>query len=160
VQALHYLGAGEIGWRQIPDPKILDPTDTIVRPLAVAACDLDRVIVDGKAPFEAPFVLGHEFTGEVIAHGEAVTNIRVGDVVLASFQPSCGTCRACQRGYTAACEQVPPTAMYGIGNVCGEWSGALAEAVRVPWADFNLRRLPVGVTPAAAASASDNFADG
>jgi len=160
MQALHYLGKAHLRWQELPDAALVDPTDAIVRPLAVAACDLDRQIFAGTAPFEPPFVIGHEFTGEVLARGERVTSIGVGDVVLASFQPSCGTCVQCQRGNSAACTQVPPTSMYGIGEVCGAWSGALADAVRVPWADFNLRRLPHGVTPLAAASASDNFADG
>ena len=160
MQALHYLGKSQLGWQDIPDAKLTSPTDAIVRPLAVAACDLDRSIFAGTAPFKPPFVIGHEFTGEVIARGEHVRSIDVGDIVLASFQPSCGTCEPCKRGNSAACAEVPPTSMYGIGEAAGEWSGALADAIRVPWANFNLRRLPKNVTPVAAASASDNFADG
>ena len=160
MQALHYLGNAQLRWQDIPDAALIDPTDAIVRPLAVAACDIDRAIVGGAVPFKPPFVIGHEFTGEVIARGDAVTSIDVGDVVLASFQPSCGGCDQCNRGHSAACSKVLPTSMYGVGEVAGEWSGALADAVRVPWADFNLRRLPKNVTPVAAASASDNFADG
>src|SRR5215467_11754446 len=95
-----------------------------------------------------------------VATGEQVRAIEVGDVVLASFQPSCGACAPCQRHHSAACAEVVPTAMYGIGKIGGDWPGALADAIRVPWADVNLRRLPRGVAPAAAASASDNFADG
>jgi alcohol dehydrogenase len=159
MQALHYIGDRALEWREIPDATLIEPTDAIVRPLAVAACDLDRTIVDGQGPFPAPFVLGHEFVGVVTACGDAVDAIDVGTVVLASFQPSCGSCTACRAGLTAACVRVPPTSMYGIGSVAGEWSGAFADAVRVPWADFNLRRLPDNVEPAAAASASDNFAD-
>jgi alcohol dehydrogenase len=160
MQALHYLGNAQLRWQGVPDATLVNPTDAIVRPLAVAACDLDRQIVADAAPFKPPFVIGHEFTGEVLACGEYVTALDVGDVVLASFQPSCGRCEPCKRGYSAACTEVPPTSMYGIGEAAGKWSGALADAVRVPWADFNLRRLPNGVTPVAAASASDNFADG
>ena len=160
MQALHYLGKAQLRWQDIPDATLIETTDAIVRPLAVAACDLDRSIFAGTAPFKPPFVIGHEFAGEVIARGEHVTAVDVGDIVLASFQPSCGACVNCQRGNSAACTEVPPTSMYGIGEAAGEWSGALADAVRVPWANFNLRRLPNGVTPVAAASASDNFADG
>jgi alcohol dehydrogenase len=160
MQALHYLGKSQLRWQDVPDATLVNPTDAIVRPLAVAACDLDRSIFAGTAPFKPPFVIGHEFTGEVIACGEHVTGISTGDIVLASFQPSCGACAPCKRGNSAACTEVPPTSMYGIGEAAGHWSGALADAVRVPWADFNLRRLPMGVTPVAAASASDNFADG
>jgi len=151
MQALHYLGnalgPAQLRWQDVPDAALVNPGDALVRPLAVAACDLDRSIVDGNAPFKPPFVLGHEFTGEVIARGEQVTAIDVGDIVLASFQPSCGACEPCKRGHTAACAAVAPTSMYGIGEAAGVWSGAFADAVRVPWADFNLRRLPANVTP-------------
>jgi alcohol dehydrogenase len=160
MQALHYLGKSQLRWQEIPDAALRATTDAIVRPLAVAACDLDRSIFAGTAPFKPPFVIGHEFTGEVLARGADVTSVEVGDVVLASFQPSCGACVYCRRGNSAACTEVPPTSMYGIGETAGPWSGALADAVRVPWANFNLRRLPRGVSPVAAASASDNFADG
>src|SRR5262245_42078982 len=160
MHALHYLGGDRLAWREVPTPTLTEPTDAIVRPLAVAACDLDREIVAGRAPFPTPFVLGHEFAGEVVARGAAVKTLDVGDAVLASFQPSCGACAACRRGDTAACERAPRTSMYGIGSAGGDWSGALADAIRVPWADANLRRLPAGVSAAAAAAASDNLADG
>ena len=71
MQALHYLGKTQLRWQDIPDAALVDATDAIVRPLAVAACDLDRQIFAGTAPFEPPFVIGHEFTGEVLARGEA-----------------------------------------------------------------------------------------
>jgi len=160
MQALHYLGDGAIGWRDIPTPKLIEPTDAIVRPLAVAACDLDREIIAGRVPFPVPFVLGHEFVGVVTACGESVNSLRIGDRVLASFQPSCGECERCRRGDSAACMRVPRTSMYGIGAAGGDWSGAFADAIRVPWADINLRCLTSDVDAAAAASASDNFADG
>lgn len=160
MQALHHLGKHQLRWQEVSDATLVEGTDAIVRPLAVAGCDLDRSIVGGTAPFKPPFVLGHEFTGEVIACGDQVREIAVGDRVLASFQPSCGGCRPCHHGHSAACSVVAPTSMYGIGESAGQWSGAFADAVRVPWADFNLRRLPAGVSPVAAASASDNFADG
>ena len=160
MQALYYLGAGGIAWRDIETPTLREPTDAIVRPLAVAACDLDREIVAGRVPFPAPFVLGHEFVGELLACGEAVRSLAAGDRVLASFQPSCGACERCCRGDTAACMRVPRTSMYGIGAAGGDWSGAFADLIRVPWADVNLRRLSAGIDAAAAASASDNFADG
>lgn len=160
MQALHFRGKHQLRWQEVSDAIIVEGTYAIVRPLAVAACDLDRSIVGGTSPFKPPFVLGQEFTGEVIACGERVQEITVGDRVLASFQPSCGGCQPYHHGHSAACSAVPPTSMYGIGESAGQWSGAFADAVRVPWADFNLRRLPEGVSLVAAASASDKFADG
>src|SRR5262245_23140411 len=160
MHALHYLGGDRLAWREVPTPTLTEPTDAIVRPLAVAACDLDREIVSGRVPFPVPFVLGHELVGTVVARGDAAKDVEVGDVVLASFQPSCGACEPCLRGNSSVCARVPRTSMYGIGAAGGDWSGAFAAAIRIPWANYNLRRLPSGVTPEAAASASDNLADG
>src|SRR5262245_27637930 len=95
MRALHYLGMEGIAWRDIAPPVVNEATDAIVRPLAVAACDLDREIIAGRVPFPVPFVLGHEFAGEVLACGDAVASIAIGDRVLASFQPSCGACERC-----------------------------------------------------------------
>ena len=147
-------------WLEIPEPVIETTDDAIVRPLAVAACDLDRVILSERSPFPGSFALGHEFVGRVTAVGEKVTRLAVGDAVLASFQPSCGTCDPCGRAITSVCGSVPNGTMYGIGATGGDWGGALADAIRVPWADFNLLKLEDGDNLRAVASASDNLADG
>ncbi|MGE0622086.1 MAG: zinc-binding dehydrogenase [Pseudomonadales bacterium] len=160
MRALHYVESGRLEWRDIPSPTLESPADAIVRPIAVAACDLDRAIAGGTSPFPGPFVLGHEFCGEVIEVGDAVSDLAPGDVVIASFQPSCGTCPRCHRGHSSVCSNAPTTSMYGIGAAGGDWGGALSERVRVPWAGFNLRKLPVGIDPVAFASGSDNLADG
>lgn len=160
MQALFYLGNGNLAWRETAAAECQGPGEALVRPQAVAACDLDVGIVAGTSPFEPPFVLGHEFAGEVVAVGERVGRFRPGDKVAVSFQPSCGECRPCRRAFTAACAGVPHTAMYGIGAAGGEWGGALADLVRVPYADVMLQPLPEGVTAAMAAGASDNMADG
>lgn len=160
MQALHYVEPGRLEWRAIPSPALQASTDAIVRPIAVAACDLDRAIAASASPFPGPFVLGHEFCGEVIEVGEAVRDLAPGDVVIASFQPSCGTCPRCQRGHSSVCGSAPTTSMYGIGAAGGDWGGVLTDRVRVPWAGFNLRTLPDGIDPVAFASGSDNLADG
>ena len=162
MQALFTTGKPDapLTWRETPTPDIDQATDAIVRPLAVAACDLDKSIVSGRSPFAAPFMLGHEFTGVVLKAGEGVSRIAAGDLVLASFQPSCGTCPRCETAMTSVCESVPNGTMYGIGPTGGDWGGALAEAIRVPWADNNLAPLPRGMDYAPIASASDNLADG
>jgi len=160
MQALHYVEPGRLEWRAVPSPTLEAPTDAIVRPIAVAACDLDRAIAARASPFPGPFVLGHEFCGEVIEVGEAVSELAPGDIVIASFQPSCGTCPRCHHGYSSVCSNAPTTSMYGIGAAGGDWGGALTSRVRIPWAGFNLRKLPDGVDPVAFASGSDNLADG
>jgi threonine dehydrogenase-like Zn-dependent dehydrogenase len=160
MQALHYIEPGRLEWRAISAPALEAPTDTIVRPIAVAACDLDRAIASGASPFPGPFIMGHEFCGEVMEVGEATGALTPGDIVIASFQPSCGTCPSCHRGHTSVCGNAPTTSMYGIGAAGGEWGGALTDRVRVPWAEFNLRKIPDGIDPIAIASGSDNLADG
>lgn len=159
MQALHYVGPRQLEWRPIPEPIIETKLDAIVAPLAVSMCDLDHNIVRGSAPFPGPFVLGHEFVGKVIKVGEAVTSVAVGDQVLASFQPSCGHCSACDTARSSVCREVPPTSMYGIGVAGGDWSGAMADSIRVPWADFNLRKIPSSISGRSLAPASDNLAD-
>lgn len=160
MQALHYVGPSVLEWREIEAPTLTSPHHAIIKPLAVAACDLDRNIVAGKSPFNGPFILGHEFTGEVISIGTEVKQLGVGDIVLASFQPSCGTCPRCGDGFSSVCSSVSKTSMYGIGTAGGDWAGALAELIQVPYADFNLRVIPPGLDVKALASASDNLADG
>ena len=159
MTALHYVAPGQVEWRDVPAPVMLDAHDALVEPVAVAACDLDPVIVRGGTPFPGPFVLGHEFVGRVRDVGDAVGNHEIDDLVLVSFQPSCGECVPCGRGHSASCSAVPPTSMYGVGAVSGDWGGAYADLIRVPYAGSNMIRLPEGVTPAQAASASDNLAD-
>ncbi len=162
MQALFATGnaADPLAWRELPSPALEAATDAIVRPLAVAACDLDRSIVDGRSPFPGEFALGHEFTAEVVEIGDDVTGLVPGDIVLASFQPSCGECPRCRRHFSSVCQAVPNGTMYGIGPTGGDWGGALADALRVPWADYNLARLPENCDPIRIASASDNVADG
>ena len=160
MQTLTYLAPGRLEWLETPSPRLGSASEALIRPLAVAACDLDAGIVGGRTPFTGPFPLGHEFAGEVIDIGDDVTDIAVGDRVAVAFQPSCGGCTPCQRGHTAACSIVPGTPMYGIGAAGGDWGGALADAVRVPYPAAMLAPLPTGVTPAMAAGASDNIADG
>lgn len=160
MKALHFLGPRKLEWREVPQPSIQGPHEALVRPLAVAACDLDLEMVAGRSPFPPPFILGHEFAGEIVEIGDEVSGFRIGEQVAVSFQPSCGSCPYCRLGHTAACGVLPGTPMYGIGAAGGDWGGALSELVRVPYAAAMMVPLPAGVTPEMAAGASDNVADG
>jgi threonine dehydrogenase-like Zn-dependent dehydrogenase len=160
MAALYFAGVQQLEWREAPLPTLSGPGEALVRPLAVAACDLDLGIVSGRSPFPAPFPMGHEFAAEIVELGDEVRAFTVGDVVAVAFQPSCGGCGPCRRGHSAACVVVPGTPMYGIGAAGGDWGGALADLVRVPFAEAMMVRLPDGATPAMAAGASDNIADG
>jgi alcohol dehydrogenase len=160
MQGLFFTGAGRLEWREAFMPRLEGPGEALVRPLAVAACDLDLGIVQGKSPFSPPFMLGHEFAGEIVEVGEDVCGFALGDRVAVAFQPSCGGCEPCRRGHSAACSVASGTPMYGIGEAGGNWGGALADVVRVPYAGAMMVPLPEGVSPAMAAGASDNVADG
>jgi alcohol dehydrogenase len=150
-----------IAWEEIETPKLLEPRDALVRPIAVARCDLDPAIAIGLYPMPAPFVMGHEMVGEVVAVGEAISNVHLGDKVIVPFQLSCMTCAPCLRGHTNACVNVPSGTAFGLGPHGGvDLGGALAELVRVPWADVMLIPLPEGMDPVVAAGIPDNVSDG
>ncbi|HEY3021315.1 MAG TPA: alcohol dehydrogenase catalytic domain-containing protein [Solirubrobacteraceae bacterium] len=161
MRALTYTGPRALEWREAPEPRVAGDGEALVRPLAVATCDLDDLIVSGRAPFPAPFVLGHEGVAEVVETGDAVTSVRPGDRVVVPFQISCGTCAACRQGRTGNCEAVPFAATYGFGfGPDGtRWGGFLADLVHVPFADAMLVPVPGGLAPELAAGASDNLTD-
>jgi threonine dehydrogenase-like Zn-dependent dehydrogenase len=159
MRALFYLAPGQLEWRDSPEPALLTGSDALVRPLAVATCDLDTALIGGRAPFPGPFPLGHEGIGEVVAVGDDVPAAAVGDRVVVPFQISCGRCDRCQRGLTGSCQAQQPSAMYGLEPFGGPFGGFMADLVRVPWADAMLVPLPPGVDPVPAASMSDNIPD-
>ncbi|HLI33294.1 MAG TPA: alcohol dehydrogenase catalytic domain-containing protein [Solirubrobacteraceae bacterium] len=137
------------------------PTDraALVRPKAIATCDLDALIVSGEAPSPPPFPLGHECVAEVVELGDAVSSLVPGQLVSVPFQISCGECAACRRGHTGNCSSVPFMSTYGFGPAVERWGGFLSDLVCVPYADHMLVPVPDGHQPAAVASASDNISD-
>ena len=161
MRALVFRGPMALAWEEVETPKLVEPRDALVRPIAVARCDLDPAIALGLYPMPAPFVMGHEMVGEVVAVGEAISNVRLGDKVIVPFQLSCMTCAPCLRGHTNACVNVPSGTAFGLGPHGGiDLGGALAELVRVPWADVMLIPLPEGMDPVVAAGIPDNVSDG
>jgi threonine dehydrogenase-like Zn-dependent dehydrogenase len=162
MRALIFTGPDQLEWQERPDPALVGDGEAIVRPLAVATCDLDDLIVSGRSPFPAGFALGHEGVAEVIEVGDAVTGVVPGDRVLVPFQINCGQCGACLQGRTGNCETVPFGATYGFGfgPEGTRWGGFLADLVHVPYADAMLIPVPAGLAPEAAAGASDNITDG
>ena len=161
MRALVFRGPMAIAWEEVETPQLMEPRDALVRPIAVARCDLDPAIALGLYPMPAPFVMGHEMVGEVVAVGEAISNVRLGDKVIVPFQLSCMTCAPCLRGHSNACVNVPSGTAFGLGPHGGiDLGGALAELVRVPWADVMLIPLPEGMDPVVAAGIPDNVSDG
>lgn len=159
MRQLYFIEAGKLEWREEAAPGLERPDQALVRPVAVARCDLDFAIVTGKAPFVGPFPLGHEFVAEIVELGDEVTGFHKGQHVVVPFQISCGHCARCHRELTGSCTTVPYRSMYGLGALGGEWGGAFCDLVRVPFAQNMLVALPAGIEPVAAASVSDNIAD-
>ena len=161
MRHLVFSGPGDLAWQECPDPRLGDPRDALVRPLAVARCDLDPVIALGLYPITPPFAMGHEMVGEIVELGDAVTGLVPGQRVIVPFQASCGDCVPCRRGHSNACAAVPPGTAFGLGPHGGvDLGGALADLVRVPFADHALLPLPDGMDPVVAAGIPDNVSDG
>ena len=161
MQQLTFVKPYVLEWWEVPAPALSTGRDAIVRPLAVARCDLDAPIVTGAFPIPGPFGFGHEMTAEVIDVGDQVTQFTPGDRVIVPFQISCGECDNCRRGWTNACMNEVPFAAFGLGaRLEDDYGGALSDMVRVPYADAMLVTLPDAISPEAGAGLSDNVADG
>jgi threonine dehydrogenase-like Zn-dependent dehydrogenase len=146
-----------LAWQEVTEPQRGHEREAIVRPLAVATCDLDWPMIFGRAPFPLPIHMGHECVAEVV---EGPKGFAPGDRVVVPFQISCGTCERCRRRLTGNCATVSPRQMYGFGAFGGEWGGMLSDLALVPYADAMLVPLPKGVDPAVVPSAADNMPDG
>jgi threonine dehydrogenase-like Zn-dependent dehydrogenase len=159
VQQLTYVSPHELEWREAPAPRLSADRAALVRPVAVATCDLDALIVSGTSPFPPPFPIGHECVAEIVELGDATPGLSAGQLVSVPFQISCGECPQCLRGRSANCSAVPFMSTYGFGPAVADWGGFLADLVCVPFASHMLLALPDGLEPASVASASDNIAD-
>lgn len=160
MKRLLLAGPGSLRWEEVPEPEITAPDQAVVRPIAVATCDLDPAVLSGRFPLEGPYPFGHEGVAEVVAIGDGVRTVAVGDRVVVPFQISCGACPPCLRGRTGNCASHPHMSTYGLGQLGGlRWGGLWADLALVPHADAMLVPLPAGIDPAAVASASDNLPD-
>jgi threonine dehydrogenase-like Zn-dependent dehydrogenase len=160
VRQLTYVKPGKIEWEEAPAPVLTDPAGALVRPVAVARCDLDRPMVTAGT-FPAPFAVGHEFVADILSVGDQVAKRQVGERVLVPFQPSCGGCTACLDGRFAACHRfrAPAGGAFGFGSAGGGHGGAVADVVAVPYADHLLVRAPEGISAAVLCTLPDNLVD-
>ncbi len=159
MRSLQAAPGARLSWRSVPEPALPGPQAAIVRPIAVATCDIDCPLVMGMLQMPLPLHLGHECVAEVRAVGESVQHSRPGDRVVVPYEISCGTCKPCRAGLTGSCASVPPVSAFGMGFATGHWGGAYSDLLAVPYADAMLVPLPDGVDPAAAASVADNLCD-
>ncbi len=161
MRQLTCTGPGQLEWRETPSPVLASDGEALVRPLAVARCDIDLFLARGLFGCEEPFALGHECVGVVEALGDAVRGFEVGQRVVVSFQLSCGACASCAAGHSANCDRMPTLSDYGMQPLSGvEYGGMLSDRIRVPFADAMLRPVPDTLSTAALASVSDNVLDG
>ncbi|MGZ5330983.1 MAG: zinc-dependent alcohol dehydrogenase [Solirubrobacterales bacterium] len=158
MRELDFVEKGRLEWREAGEPSLRGDGEALVRPLAVATCDLDLMIVRGLVPTDDPFPFGHECVAEVTEVGDAVSSVKPGDLVSVPFQISCGECERCRRGQTGNCERVERMAMYGL-PMGTNYGGFLSDSARVPFADAMLVPVPEGIAPEAVASVSDNIPD-
>jgi threonine dehydrogenase-like Zn-dependent dehydrogenase len=161
MRQLTFLAPGRLERTNAPDPSVHGDHGALIRPLAVARCDLDaRMVADGLFP--GPYPVGHEVAGEVVAVGSAVRRHHRGDRVLVPFQPSCGTCRACREQRFAACHtyRARAGAAFGFGAAGGGHGGAVADLLAVPHADHLLIPAPPGIAAEVLCTLPDNVTDG
>ena len=144
MKALVYKGEREVAVEEVPDARVVEPTDVLVRITATNICGSDLHMYEGRTDVEPGKVLGHENLGQVTEVGSAVVRIKVGDWVCLPFNIACGFCRNCERGLTGFCLTVNPGfagGAYGYADM-GPYDGGQAEFLRVPFGDFNCLRLP------------------
>jgi len=158
MRELNFVEQGRVEWRDADDPQLEGDGEALVRPLAVATCDLDLWLVHGRIPHQGALAMGHEGVGAVTEVGDSVSAVAPGDVVSIPFQVSCGECATCRRGHTGNCERVGRMATYGL-PIGENYGGFLSDSVRVPFADAMLVPVPGDVEPASIASLSDNVPD-
>lgn len=143
----------------VPDPKILNPRDIIIRVTSTAICGSDLHLYDGYVPsMESGDILGHEPMGEVVEVGSAITNLKVGDRVVVPFPIACGNCFFCEQTLYSCCENSNPNAamaekmwghspagIFGYSHLTGGYAGGQAEYLRVPYADVGPIKVPDGL---------------
>jgi threonine dehydrogenase-like Zn-dependent dehydrogenase len=174
MKALCWFGRKDVRVEDVPEPKILNPRDAILRVTLTAICGSDIHIYDGYIPsmFEGD-ILGHEFMGEIVETGAEVKNLKVGDRVVIPFPISCGSCSYCRRELWALCDNTNPGAslqkklyggvgagIYGYSHIYGGYAGGQAEYVRIVHADVNAFKVPDHLSDEQVLFLSDIFPTG
>lgn len=143
--------------RDLVEPAVEDPRDAVVAITAAGLCGSDLHPYEGRERARFGVVAGHEIVGTVVATGDEVAGLTVGDRVLAAFTTSCGSCRFCLAGLSARCEHGQ---LFGYGNPDDQspaLHGGQSEFARVPLADTTMVGVPRGLSDAEAVLLTDNF---
>ena len=152
MRAVTFQAPGEVRVDEVPEPELLEGDDAIVRVEASGICGSDLHIFHGRVKLDPGFIIGHEFVGEVIAAGNDVTRVAVGDRVLGTYCTACGECFFCDREEFHKCDQ---GRVFGHGETLGSLQGAQADQVLVPHANLGLRKVPEGLSDDLALFAGD-----
>ena len=174
MKALAWHGKGDIRCDSVPDPRIEDPRDAIIKVTACAICGSDLHIYDGVIPsMKHGDVLGHETMGEVVEVGAGNRALKVGDRVVVPFTIACGECFFCKRGFYSGCERSnpdhekaeklwghSPAGLFGYSHLLGGYAGGQAEYLRVPFADAGPIKVPDGLSDDQVLFLSDIFPTG
>ncbi|MFJ7905046.1 zinc-dependent alcohol dehydrogenase [Streptomyces sp. NPDC096198] len=151
MKAVTWQGRRDVRVEDVPDPRIEDPTDAVIRITSTGLCGSDLHLYEVLTPFMTPGdVLGHEPMGVVEETGPEVTSLKKGDRVVVPFQISCGHCFMCSTGLMTQCETTQVTgegmgaALFGYTRLYGAVPGAQAEYLRVPQAQFGPIKVPEG----------------
>lgn len=174
MKANCWNGTGKLSVEEVPDPKILNPRDAIIKISSTAICGSDLHIYDGYIPgMMKGDILGHEFMGEVVEVGPAVTNLKVVDRVVNPFPIACGRCFFCSSGQFPLCENSNPNSwmaeklwghspagLFGYSHMLGGYAGGQAEYARIPFADVGPIKVPSHLSDEQVLFLSDIFSTG
>ncbi|HEV7626560.1 MAG TPA: alcohol dehydrogenase catalytic domain-containing protein, partial [Streptomyces sp.] len=169
MRALCWSGIGKVAVQDVPEPRILNRQDALVKVSASSVCGSDLHLLDGYVPtMMAGDVIGHEFVGEVVEVGPDVRERRVGERVTVCSDIGCGRCRYCRDQLWSLCDNSNPNpgtldmlnghagaGIFGYSHAMGGFAGSHAEYVRVPYADVNAFGVPDSVPDSCAVFASD-----
>jgi threonine dehydrogenase-like Zn-dependent dehydrogenase len=174
MRAVCWYGKQDVRVEQVPEPKILNRKDAIVKITSTAICGSDLHLYNHFIPtMEKGDILGHEFMGEIVDVGPDVKNRHVGDRVVVSFPISCGNCFFCKQEMYSLCENTNPNAwmaekmfghspcgIYGYSHLTGGYAGGQAEYARVPFADVGTLKVPDSLSDEQVLFLSDIFPTG
>jgi threonine dehydrogenase-like Zn-dependent dehydrogenase len=174
MKALVWHATNDVRVERVPDPKILNGRDAIVKVTTTAICGSDLHLLDGYVPtMQAGDILGHEFMGEVVEVGNANKKLKVGDRVVVPFTIACGGCFFCERQLWSLCDNSNPNAwmaekvygfstsgLFGYSHMAGGYAGGQAQYARVPFADVGPLKITNGLKDEQVLFLSDIFPTG
>ena len=174
MKAACWHGTHDVRVETVPDPKILNPRDAILKVTSTTICGSDLHLYDGYIPTMQPGdILGHEFMGEIVEVGSGVKKLKKGDRVVVSSMIGCGHCFYCNQQMWSLCDNSNPNAwmqekifgfgtsgIYGYSHLFGGYAGSFADYIRIPFADFGAIKVPKEIPEEKLLPVSDAFPTG